>query len=381
MLPLVDASNCTAHGDGLTKAIVGREAAFVAEAKGWQSEPVEGYAFTVGITGPAKVSVSARAPKTAADGKSPVTYTPTAAGEHVIAVQADGAHIKSSPFKLTVLPAVDASKTTVSVAPAKPTAGNPVRFIVHTNDADNKPLGYGGEKVTLAVLLPDGKRAEVPLTDKSDGTYTGELVPTQTGAHTATPAVADKQGVAAPFEVKPAVDSSRCVAQGDGLHNATVGKPAQFNVTTNDHTGKPVDGVAFNVEITGPAKVTPDQKKTSTGKSDVTYTPAVAGAYAVAVTIDGAHIKDSPFKLAVLPALDAGKTETTTDPATPVTGQPAMVRMQLKDADGKPLTSSPGVEVTLIVKGPNGEEIKVPLKVRTRTHVQYIHACTYTHIL
>ncbi len=370
-----DASKCTASGDGLKKAVVGKAANFVVEGKNKAGKPAP-VDFTVAIAGPTK-AVEPKVIK-GKEGKTLVSYIPAEAGAHTITVQVDGANIKESPFTATVVNPADASKTTTKTEPEPAVAGAPVKVIVALLDQDGKPVTDAGDEVTVLVVGPNGEEIPIKLKNNGDGTFSGEFTPTAVGKYTVKPTVSGKPAPTTDVHAQQDVDASKCTASGDGLKKAIVGKAANFVVEGKNKAGKPAP-VDFIVTIAGPSKaVEPKVIKGKEGKTLVSYTPTEAGAHTITVQADGANIKESPFTATVSEPVDLSKSPLTVDPAEPISGKPAKLTLALKDKNGQPLLNVTEAPV-VVIKGPKGDT-KVPLKVCTESNCseRFARGCTYT---
>ena len=91
-----------------------------------------------------------------------------------------------------------------------------------------------------------------------------------------------------------------CLAFGEGLMRAVVGKPAFFVIQAKDHLGdlRVTGGDVFNVTILQPdgSKGTSEVVDKQNGTYVVSYRPPMEGRYVIHVTISGGrHIQNSPF--------------------------------------------------------------------------------------
>jgi hypothetical protein len=155
---------------------------------------------------------------------------------------------------------------------------------------------------------------------------------------------------ASPFAVtvKPAnPDASKSTAAGDGIAHADTDKPAQFVVTTRDRFGNECIEGGFKVTATLAGKgdiegqsITATVADQNNGKYNATYQPKKAGAYVLSVSLNGAHIKDSPFNVKVEPGkATAGNTVASGDGLKRVVaGETGHFTVQTKDANNNNLT-------------------------------------------
>ena len=104
------------------------------------------------------------------------TYTPLKAGTDQIRIRVDGTDIPGSPFSSAVSPGpANAAHTTASVGDA--TFFNPATFIVTVRDAQDNPLGHGGDAVAVNV----DRQGALTVSDNGDGTYSATFAPTAIG--------------------------------------------------------------------------------------------------------------------------------------------------------------------------------------------------------
>lgn len=138
-----EASKVTAYGAGLESALENVPAKFIVNTS--KCKPAQ---LDISLKTD-KGQVQKPTIKICEDGLYEVTYQPPPAGNNLlVGVTYDGDDIPGSPFKLKVLPTVEASKVVLSgpgVAPVC-TASFPIDFIVDTSKA-----GYGDLEVQVLV--------------------------------------------------------------------------------------------------------------------------------------------------------------------------------------------------------------------------------------
>lgn len=95
------------------------------------------------------------------------------------------------------------------------------------------------------------------------------------------------------------VDPKRCIAVGEGVDQAAVGKPCKFVV-------QGVLGLAnlVAVEFEGPSQPSYSKEPDEAGNVVVTYTPSVPGDYKINVSVKDKLIKNNPYKCEVIGELD-----------------------------------------------------------------------------
>lgn len=118
----------------------------------------------------------------------------------------------SSPFKIKVLPAHDASKVRAS-GPGLNAAGIPaslpVEFTIDARDA-------GEGLLTVQILDPEGKPKKANIRDNGDGTYTVSYLPDMSGRYTITIKYGGDEIPYSPFRIHalPTGDASKCLVTG-----------------------------------------------------------------------------------------------------------------------------------------------------------------------
>lgn len=99
---------------------------------------------------------------------------------------------------------------------------------------------------------------------------------------------------------------SKCIASGEGMSQATVGKQSKIVVSLVDHDDKhcketPANEIQYEMShINGYCeKLTGCAKRRKGGKYEISYTPTTKGHHQLAIRVNGYHIKDSPFQVNV----------------------------------------------------------------------------------
>ncbi|GCB60019.1 hypothetical protein scyTo_0009095 [Scyliorhinus torazame] len=105
--------------------------------------------------------------------------------------------------------------------------------------------------------------------------------------------------------VTKAVDPSKCVLQGEGLHVARQDQSSEFVLICNDQSGKQMGrgGESIRVSIFNKKNKECSLKTKLQDNHDgtycFTYTPLVSGSYVGCVCVKGQHVQGSPFTIAV----------------------------------------------------------------------------------
>ena len=260
--------------------------------------------------------------------------------QHVIPGSAYFLHdtVAESPYHPVVVPAATSAANCVAFGDGltRATANIPTSFQVHLRDQFNNSRGEGGDIVdTFAVRTgpdqPSGDAAVVRLPmvveDLGTGDYRVSYTPVVSGVYSlsvtvnAVPVHEDlgitAQGdslftghvVNSPFVLTVADGETVAVlstATGTGLVDAEAGVETGFSVQAVDIKGNfrtvSTDAVvAVFAHEGGETSFTVEGSYVSDGLYDFRYTPTIAGLYTLSVTINGAHVAESPFALDVRP--------------------------------------------------------------------------------
>jgi hypothetical protein len=249
------------------------------------------------------------------DGTYALSYIPEKTGDYQLQVLLDHKPIKDTPLHVKVNPGspnllnfqwdgleLDGNGNRVVVA------GKHDEFKVTAKDAFGNPLTTGGLDIKGHLKGVD----DVPViaADNGDGTYTVSYRPTIVGNYDLSVKVGGQPVGGAkknpiPIVVVPGtIKGSNSIADGDGLDEAQIGKPASFVVTTRDEFD--------NIVTTGGAHVGGELVDDHGHKvpivahdnGDGTYTCTypdikIAGEYKLTPTVNGEVILDAPFSLTV----------------------------------------------------------------------------------
>jgi len=188
------AENCIAYGPGLEPGNLDTEAAhFTIEArdKNGNKRKEGGDPFKVevmGPTGPVPCDVVDNG-----DGTYAVTYNPSDAGRHDIAVTLEGKPIKGSTFRVDINPGAWAGKSIMET----------FSFVVRAFDKRGKPLSVGGARIKAAVTKPNGQACnETKLEDNKNGSYTISYKARETGNYSVAVTIDGKDICGSPFHQK-----------------------------------------------------------------------------------------------------------------------------------------------------------------------------------
>ena len=300
LIIVCDASKCRASGDVLEtkKGKAGTAISFTVETEyGGEGE------LDVTAKGPSAqytMNVVERKEST-----YDVSFTPWEIGIHKISILWGNSHIPNSPFSVNV--------------------GSPLEMEICNATGDGLKHGIAGQKTTFMIICSEvglldsnvlkvtvmgvTAHANVVITDNNNGCYTVEYIPPTPGAYVASVLFHDRQIPGSPFKitVDSGPDASKCKAYGPALHPNTLaiaGSPLEFFVDTTE-----AGYGHLRVYIQGPNDYKPkvfmaDDEK---GIYSIKFDAMKAGKYLVAVVWSDKHIPNSPIRIRVHPAADAGK--------------------------------------------------------------------------
>ena len=281
------------------------------------------------------------------DGSYTTQYTPVAAGTDSIAIQLNGSPIQGSPYTSQVAAgSTSADASTANVPDGS--AGVATLITVQARDADGNPRMVGGD--TVVVDVTGANTATPSVSDLGDGTYAAQYIPTMAGTDQVSISLNGNALQGSPYTSQVSAGSSSADASTAAVPDGTAGQATQLTVQARDADGNPraVGGDTVVVEVSGANAATPVVTDGGDGTYTAQYTPTVAGADAVAITLNGNPLQGSPFASQVAPAaVDQDSSSLAADPATAVAnGADAVVlALVLRDRFGNPV---PGIEAASI---------------------------------
>ncbi|NWV59546.1 FLNC protein, partial [Malurus elegans] len=292
----VDASKVTCSGPGLGPSVRARvPQSFTVDVSAAGRAALE--VTLLGPTGlPEPVEI-----RDNGDGTHKVTYTPATDGPYTVAVKYGGQEVPRSPFKVTALPAHDASKVRASgpgLSAGGIPASLPVEFTIDARDA-------GEGLLTVQILDPEGQPKKASIRDNGDGTYTVSYVPDVPGRYTSTVKYGGDEIPASPFRVLavPAGDASKClVTGGTAPQCACLGPTIQIGeetVITVDAKAAGQGKVTCKVSTPDGAELDVDVVENHDGTFDIFYTAPEPGKYVITIRFGGEHVPNSPFHVMV----------------------------------------------------------------------------------
>jgi filamin len=243
-------------------------------------------------------------------------------------------------------------------------------FTIQSVNCNGDPLPTGGCEFTVDLDGPGSARPNVR--DNNDGTYTVTYRVDKAGKYKVGIRLAGQKGITqlpqghpgwgqhiknSPYSVDVQGPSAgHSYATGPGVEGARTGHPAPFRIHSVGSDGKPKKsgGDPFRARVSGPQNVGDVQlKDNGDGTYDGVYQVATPGHYQVEVTLDGAQIKNSPYKLLIENA-NAGKSWAE-GPGLQggQQGKEGVFTIHSVDADGKPVKTG-GDPFQVKIRGPEG---------------------------
>uniref|UniRef100_A0A6B2L541 Calponin-homology (CH) domain-containing protein n=1 Tax=Arcella intermedia TaxID=1963864 RepID=A0A6B2L541_9EUKA len=162
-------------------------------------------------------------------------------------------------------------------------------FTIEARDKNGKPMGQGGDNFVVDIQGPTGP-VEAAVVDNGDGTYTVTYAPKDAGAHDIAVTLDDVPIKGSTFHVD--------IKPGAWAKNTFL-KDFSFVVQTRDkrNVDLKTGGQQVGVEIKGPkGPVNAKLHDNKDGTYTVVYDIKDKGDYNIHVTVDGDHVKGSPFK-------------------------------------------------------------------------------------
>jgi len=167
--------------------------------------------------------------------------------------------------------------------------------------------GAGIGKAFIKVHGPTTHQYMVNINKTERGTFHCAFIPVVAGEHS----IEVMWGVAhvpgSPFKlVVEKLSKFVCTANGSGLKEAVVGKPAMFRIITNER-GLIDNGMLFVSIRTIKCEAETEIDDKGDGSYDVTFTVQEMGAYIAEIKLRDQHIVGSPCKIVVAQDVDASK--------------------------------------------------------------------------
>jgi len=231
------------------------------------------------------------------DGTYKVVYQPKDAGKYHVDVVARNPsnplyydHLKNSPIDVIIDAGTDAPNCIAygpGLEPNNLDTGD-TQFTIEARDKNGKPIKEGGDNFVVDIQGPTGP-VKATVKDNKDGTYTVNYSPKDAGAHDIAVTLDDVpiKGSTFHVDIKPGAFAKN-----------TFMKDFSFVVQTRDKRDKDlkVGGQEVRVEIKGPkGPVAANLQDKNDGTYTVLYDIRDKGEYKIHVTVDGDHVKGSPF--------------------------------------------------------------------------------------
>lgn len=234
------------------------------------------------------------------DGTFTMKYTAQIPGTYTVNVYFADKEIPTSPIKVKVESSIDIGKVKVEGLEKRVFLDSPADFTVDAAAIDKN----GNGKVRAIVSSPSGAKAELPIENHKDGTYSGSYMPLEQGPYTVDISYDNMPVPGSPFQTTavPGCDPSRVKAYGPGLEHGFTHQPNPFTVESR---GAGQSNLGLSID--GPVEAKMTCKDNHDGTCDVEYTPVKAGPYDISVKYADQHIPGSPFHVAVETPLDATK--------------------------------------------------------------------------
>ena len=226
-----------------------------------------------------------------------VTYTPSSKGAHVASVKFYEKPIPGSPFKITVVPAADASKCRAYGPALHPNslyiAGTPLDLFV-----DTKKAGTG--ELQVVVKGPDDTRPKVYQANE-DGIHSLKFDVPDAGKYYVYIWWSQTPIPGSPYKIKvhPGPIAANVLAQGPGLEpTVKVGDKGEFTVETKNAG---IGTLTVRVHgVKGKFKIEANPSESTPRTLDAHYDPQEGGDYIIAIRWSGVHIPNSPFHVHIL---------------------------------------------------------------------------------
>ena len=285
------ANSCHATGEGLKKALAGKEAQFTILCSDPNLLVAEQLKVSViGVQTCVETTII-----NCGSGYYQVKYIPPLPGAYIIRITHIEKEIPGSPFKINCVPGPDASKCIVQGLSntSLHVSGNPISFVVNATNAGNGQL-------RVYVQGPNDYHPQVYVSDNGKGCYSVKFDAMKHGKYFIVVAWSETQIQGSPFKLRvyPAPDASKVKVFGPGLVDGFIGNPGQFTIDTRE------GGVGtLLVRVHGMKdsfKIEADPIDLAEPRVLVAkYTPTMPGNYTIFVRWSGVHVTGSPFSVKI----------------------------------------------------------------------------------
>ncbi|XP_071084082.1 filamin-A-like isoform X4 [Haliotis cracherodii] len=283
----VDASKVKCYGPGIDSKGVraGEPATFTIDAKDAGKAPVD-VTYTDKNGKPQKAKIVP-----VEEGVFNATYVPADEGKCKVDVKYGGQNVPNSPFNMSVLPGVDASKVKVTgagVSNAVP-ASLPVTFDIDTREA-------GVADLEAYVQRPDGTYIRPMVLENDDGTFSVTYTPEDLGVYNIKVKYGGQEVPHSPFNVKaiPTGDATKCRITEGAEKCVPVNKETVITVdAAQAGTGK----VTCRIRSPSGSDIDIDIIDNSDGTFSICFTPQFAGDYTISIKFGGQEIPQGDYTI------------------------------------------------------------------------------------
>ena len=238
------------------------------------------------------------------DGTFKINYMIQNVEKHAIEIKIKDQDISGSPFTLNVIPLDIHNTTEILGLKSETYLGVEERFEIKLKQLGNEISNFLPE---VQFQCTDQEKIIRPvfIEDNQDGSFTVSYLICEEGDFRVHVKIEDKDVRGSPFSVKVLSPTPFSTAEGKGLHEAFVGVPGNFVVTTRDAAGNSIYGPSCCPEIhitypnqDGPVEPTKIEDKED-GSFVVHYNFVEPRTYKIEIKIYDAEIPRSPFELKV----------------------------------------------------------------------------------
>jgi len=309
---VTDARFCCAYGNGLSEAIAGNPSSFIIQAKDGldQNRSCGGDSFVVLLHGPSFVQATV---SDLGNGLYHCEYVLQEKGLYDMFVGVNGIQIAGSPFSVIVSPSTTYGPQCIILGAGNFAAGSDSQFYIQARDLYGNNRDSGGD--VFEVVLQGPELVEGTVVDDNNGSYTVHCSARIAGLYELTVSHEGYHIMGSPFKtiVTPSETCAiECMATGLGLSGGITGVPAEFFIQSVDKFGnkRTSGGDLFRVAIKDGNKVLAygQVRDQGTGSYSVSYKVQCIGSVLIAVELNGAHIKGSPFVANIVAGIGSAKT-------------------------------------------------------------------------
>jgi len=183
-------------------------------------------------------------------------------------------------------------------------AGITTDFTIEARNGADRRVPVGGHNFPVVITAPDGSQVPANTVDNNNGTYQVSYTPRMEGNHKVDISFKGTQIKNSPITVairaaKP--DPTKCLVYGPGIEGGEAHEPAIFTIEARNCLGDKIGsgGHPFLVQVKDPhgevlpATIVDNRNGTYTAQ----YNPVEAGDHVVQVTLAGASVAQSPYRV------------------------------------------------------------------------------------